>query len=52
MVFSGGPMSRSMRTQQHQQRSFRRRWFSVFIAMFLILSTSTTCAQCTTVEQD
>ncbi|XP_026794050.1 prolactin releasing hormone 2 [Pangasianodon hypophthalmus] len=50
MVFRGGP--RSMRTQQHQQRSFSLRWLSVLIAALLILSTSATCAQCTTVEQD
>ncbi|XP_017308935.1 prolactin releasing hormone 2 [Ictalurus punctatus] len=52
MLSPGAPMSRSTRTQQHQQRSFRLRWFSVLIATLLILSTSTTCAQCTTVEQD
>lgn len=52
LMFSGGPMSRFTQTQQHQQRSFRLRWLSVLVAALLILSTSATCAQCTTVEQD
>ncbi|KAK2815032.1 hypothetical protein Q7C36_023298 [Tachysurus vachellii] len=52
MVFKGGPVSRPIRTHQHQQRSFPLRWLSVLILTLLILSTSATCAQCTTVEQD
>ncbi|KAK3515011.1 hypothetical protein QTP70_003240 [Hemibagrus guttatus] len=52
MVFKGGNVSRPMRTQMPRQRSYPVRWLTVLIATFLILSTSATCAQCTTVEQD
>ncbi|XP_060756875.1 prolactin releasing hormone 2 [Neoarius graeffei] len=51
MVFLGGPVSRSLCTEQ-KLSSFRLHWLTMLIAALLILSTSATCAQCTTVEQD
>ncbi|KAM9436721.1 prolactin releasing hormone 2 [Clarias gariepinus] len=52
MLPLAGPASRSVRTQQNQPRFFRLCWLSVVIVAFLILSTSATCVECTTVEQD
>ncbi|KAF5901803.1 AN1-type zinc finger protein 1, partial [Clarias magur] len=52
MLPLAGPASRSVRTQQNQPRFFRLCWLSVVIVALLILSTSSTCVQCTTVEQD